>query len=57
MTTSGKEFKAIINKIYNMKSHWKELLFTLAQVALTWLIELINDPDKRVEPTNSKDGL
>lgn len=40
-----------------MKQHWKELLFTLAQVALSWLIELINDPDKRVEQKNGKDGL
>lgn len=40
-----------------MKSHWKDLLFELAQVALSWLIELINDPDKRVESKNTKHGV
>lgn len=29
---------------------WKDLLLELALVALRWLSELINDPDKRVEP-------
>lgn len=33
---------------------WHQLLLELALVALSWLTELINNPDKRVEQPKKK---